>query len=114
MILLALSVSWTVPPLDLLLYLQWNPNQHAPGNPNLINRKRNRKDSVDSYLRRPSLSMEEWFAREVVTVDGGEGDAGGGEEEWVEWIMERRSGSSGQEEWGKEWVHLSASSVLIY
>ena len=32
---------------------------------------------------------------EVVTVDGGEGDAGGGEEEWVEWIMERRSGSSG-------------------
>ena len=55
--------------------------------------------------------MEEWFAREVVTVDGGEGDAGGGEEEWVEWIMERRSGSSG-EEWGKEWVHLSASSVF--
>ena len=83
-------------------------------NPNLINRKRNRKDSADSYLRRPSPSMEEWVAREVVTVDGGEGDAGGGEEEWVEWIMERRSGSSGQEEWGKEWVHLSASSVLIY
>ena len=43
--------------------------------------------------------MEEWFAREVVTVDGGEGDAGGGEEEWFEWIMERRSGSSGEEEW---------------
>ena len=32
---------------------------------------------------------------EVVVVAGGEGDAGGGEEEWVEWIMERRSGSSG-------------------
>ena len=38
---------------------------------------------------------------EVVAVDGGEGDAGGGEEEWVEWIMERRSGSSGEEEWVK-------------
>ena len=43
--------------------------------------------------------MEEWVARDA--VDGGEGDAGGGEEEWVEWIMERRSGSSGQEEWVK-------------
>jgi len=87
-----------------------NPNQHAPRNPNLINRKRNRKESEDSYLRRPSPSpsMEEWVAREVVTVDGGEGDVGGGEEEWVEWIMEKRSGSSGEE----EWVHLSASSVF--
>ena len=45
---------------------------------------------------------------EVVAIDGGEGDAGGGEEEWVEWIMERRSGSSGEE----EWVHLSVSSVF--
>ena len=43
-----------------------------------------------------------------MSVDGGEGDASGGEEEWVEWIMERRSGSSGEE----EWVHLSASSVF--
>ena len=81
-----------------------------PRNPNLINRKRNRKESADSYLRRPSPSplMDEWVAREVVAVDGGEGDAGGGEEEWVEWIMERRSGSSEEE----VWVHLSASSVF--
>ena len=72
-----------------------------PRNPNLINRKRNRKESADSYLRRPSPSpsMEEWVA-----VDGGEGDAGGGEEEWVKW-----RGGVGQVE---EWVHLSASSVF--
>ena len=40
--------------------------------------------------------MEEWVTREVVAVDGGEGDAGGEEEKWVEWIMERRSGSTCQ------------------
>ena len=96
--LLALSVSWTVPPLDLLLYLQWNPNQHAPGNPNLINRKRNRKESADSYLRRPSPSpsMEEWVAvdggcrrrwrrRGCRRRRGGVGRVDNGKEEWVKW-----------------------------
>ena len=96
--LLALSVSWTVPPLDLLLYLQWNPNQHVPGNPNLINRKRNRKESADSYLRRPSPSpsMEEWVAidggcrrrwrrRGCRRRIGGVGRVDNGEEEWVKW-----------------------------
>ena len=49
---------------------------------------------------------------------GGGGEAGGGRgrsrRRWAAPSMERRSGSSGEEKWGKERerVHLSASSVF--
>ena len=49
---------------------------------------------------------------------GGGGEAGGGRGRtggrWEASSMERRSGSSGEEKWGKERerIHLSASSVF--
>ena len=49
---------------------------------------------------------------------GGGGEAGSGRgrsrRQWAAPSMERRSGSSGEEKWGKERerVHLSASSVF--